>query len=77
MSTPDPLATAISMNAALMATTDEKEVAALLKREQKGRNRMSFVRRIHSRLNWLRAEREREQLGIPPREVPPPRGFGL
>ena len=36
----------------------------LLKSETDGRNRLSFLRRIHSRLNKVRADNEREQLKL-------------
>lgn len=41
---------------------DEQACKALLKREQKGKNRLSFVLRIHGRYNILRNERERWEL---------------
>lgn len=41
---------------------DEPTVCALLDRERLGRNRLTFVLRLHSRLNRLRRERERREL---------------
>lgn len=34
----------------------------LLKSEANGKNRLSFLRRVHSRLNKVRADNEREEL---------------
>lgn len=45
-----------------LLTLDEAACKALLKREQKGKNRLSFVIRIHGRYNVLRNERERWEL---------------
>ena len=45
-------------------TASEADCQGLLKLETKGKNRRGFVRRIHSRLNKLRADRERAALGI-------------
>ena len=42
---------------------DEELAIKLLKAEQKGEKRPTFLRRIHSRINKLRAERERKSLG--------------
>jgi hypothetical protein len=50
------------LNAAVMATTDEKYLMVLLQKEQAGRARKQFLRRIHSRLNKVRADRERLEL---------------
>lgn len=55
------LTTWIGLNEALMATTDEKYLTVLLKKEQSGKNRSQFVKRIHSRLNKVRADRERKE----------------
>lgn len=41
---------------------DEKLCQRLLKEEQAGRKRKQFLKRIHSRLNKARADREREEL---------------
>lgn len=41
---------------------DEKTAEGLLKEELDGRRRKQFMLRIHSRLNKLRADRERIQL---------------
>lgn len=45
-------------------TASEAECQELLKLETKTKNRRGFVRRIHSRLNKLRADRERADLGV-------------
>ena len=36
----------------------------LLKSEANGKNRLSFLRRVHSRLNKVRADNEREKLEV-------------
>ena len=36
----------------------------LLKSEASGKNRLTFLRRIHSRLNKVRADNEREKLEV-------------
>lgn len=51
-----------ALNAFLMRTTDEKELSSLLKAELEGRKRAQFVTRIHSRINKVRADRERAEL---------------
>lgn len=58
-----PLETWAELNKVLMQTTDEDYLNALLGEEQFGRARKQFLRRIHSRLNKVRADREREELG--------------
>ena len=58
----DPaLASWDALNAAVMQM-DEKQAQALLKKELAGRKRTMFVKRIHSRINKLRADRERAEL---------------
>lgn len=57
------LATWIDLNEALMATDDEHYLMALLQKERSGPARKQFLRRIHSRLNKVRADRERRELG--------------
>jgi hypothetical protein len=52
----------VSLNDTVMNLTDEDELKKLLREELKGRKRKKFVERIHSRINKLRAEREREEL---------------
>jgi hypothetical protein len=42
---------------------DEAVCESLLKEELKGRKRRQFIKRIHSRLNKVRADRERVELG--------------
>ncbi len=59
---PSPLDSWVDLNDALMAVTDEKELTRLLAAEQRGRNRTTFIKRIHSRLNKVRADRERREL---------------
>lgn len=43
---------------------DEATCKALLKEELKGRKRKQFIKRIHSRLNKVRADRERAELEV-------------
>jgi hypothetical protein len=50
-----------SLNVALMSA-DEELCRDLLKEECEGRNRPTFKKRIHSRLNKVRADRERLEL---------------
>ena len=45
-----------------LMTCDEDACEALLKEELEGRKRYGFLRRIHSRINRLRAERERAEI---------------
>lgn len=56
------LGTWIALNGYLMSCNDEKQLQKLLEREKKGANRPTFIRRIHSRLNKVRADRERKEL---------------
>lgn len=51
----------VTLNERLMELR-EQEVAALLSHEKKNRNRITFVLRLHSRMNKLRRERERRVL---------------
>jgi hypothetical protein len=55
------LKTWIALNDA-MRTADEDQCRALLAEELKGRKRRMFCLRIHSRINRLRANRERQEL---------------
>jgi hypothetical protein len=55
------LLTWINLNAVLTSAT-ETECQTLLKAEQRGKGRPTFLRRIHSRLNKVRAGRERQEL---------------
>jgi hypothetical protein len=48
-----------------LRTADEARCRELLEAEQKGRCRTMFIRRIYSRLNRVRAARERQELGVP------------
>lgn len=57
----DPLRNAVTLNEAVRQA-DEQTCRRLLEREQKDKRRPSFILRIHSRLNRLRAHREREEL---------------
>lgn len=52
----------VALNEAL-STADEALCWRLLEEEKKGRNRPSFMKRIHSRLNKVRADRESKELG--------------
>lgn len=61
MSTDDPLRTAIGLQAYVMLI-DEAQCEVLLEREKASRRRLSFMLRIHSRINYLRAHRERIEL---------------
>ena len=51
----------IALNDALKEA-DELECQELIKEEKKGRRRKQFIKRIHSRLNKARADRERVEL---------------
>lgn len=66
MSKPHPLSPElvswIALNDAVMATTDERALHRLLVQEQGGKRRKQFMARIHSRLNKVRADRERAEL---------------
>lgn len=55
------LQTWVALNEAIMGM-GEADCKRLLKEEQRGRCRQQFLRRIHSRLNKVRADREREEL---------------
>lgn len=57
------LQTWINLNNALR-DADEEFCNALLEEEKSGRRRKQFIRRIHCRLNKVRADREREELGV-------------
>lgn len=50
-----------TLNDALMLG-DETLAQQLLVAERKGQNRLTFTKRIHSRINKLRADRERKAL---------------
>lgn len=53
----------LALNDALREA-DEPVCEALLKEELKGRKRKQFIKRIHSRLNKVRADRERAELEV-------------
>lgn len=59
--TKDMLKNWASLNKALM-DGDEKLARLLLAMEQAGEKRVTFINRIYSRINKLRADRERGQL---------------
>jgi hypothetical protein len=46
----------------LLREAGEVTCESLLKEELKGRKRKQFIKRIHSRLNKVRADRERAEL---------------
>lgn len=50
-----------ALNAAIMQM-DESQAQELLNAELAGRKRAQFVKRIHSRINKVRADRERAEL---------------
>lgn len=52
-----------SLNEFIMKA-NQKDCESLLDIEQTNRNRSQFVKRIHSRLNKVRADAERKTLGI-------------
>ena len=47
-----------------LRNADESTCHELMKLELKGRKRRQFIKRIHSRLNKVRADHERLELGI-------------
>lgn len=51
-----------ALNKAIM-DMDEAQAQVLLKYELAGKKRSQFVKRIHSRINKVRAVRERKELG--------------
>ena len=57
----EALSTWVLLNDALRGA-DEATCHQLLKAERKGRKRKQFLKRIHSRLNKARADRERVEL---------------
>lgn len=57
------LQTWLALNDALR-DADEDICQKLLKKELKGRKRKQFIKRIHSRLNKVRADRERAELEV-------------
>ena len=59
--TAETLSTWNALNAAVMHAS-EAECLALLEAEKKGKARRMFLLRIHSRLNKIRADRERREL---------------
>ena len=56
------LQTWVGLNEALLSMEDETELARLLKEELRGRCRQAFAKRIQSRLNRVRADREQTEL---------------
>lgn len=57
------LQTWINLNNALR-DADEAVCQQLMEEEKAGRRRRQFIRRIHCRLNKVRADRERDELGV-------------
>lgn len=57
----NPLDTWVLLNATV-ATLDEDGCVQLLAQEKNGKRRRMFLLRIHSRLNKVRADRERAEL---------------
>lgn len=57
----EALASWSTLNAAIISA-DEKTCQKLLEAETKGKGRRMFLLRIHSRLNKVRADRERTEL---------------
>lgn len=57
------LKTWVALNSAIMHMSED-ECKALLEEELSGRARKNFVKRIHCRLNKIRAHKEREELGV-------------
>lgn len=57
----EALTTWVALNEELREA-NEATCQKLLKAELKGRARKQFIKRIHSRLNKVRADREREEL---------------
>ena len=56
------LATWMVLNEVVMSLTDEQDLEQMLATERTGRQRKMFLLRIHSRLNKLRAGRERKEI---------------
>ena len=54
-------------NQQLMQLVDEKQVHALLVKEQHGQRRLAYLMRLHSRFNKLRSQREKGALLNPVR----------
>lgn len=48
---------------AVLTSMDEEECRHLLAMEQRHQGRTRFLRRIHSRINRVRAQRERREIG--------------
>lgn len=46
----------------IVKNCNEKECVKLMEAESKGKHRKDFMLRIHSRLNKLRADRERKEI---------------
>jgi len=57
----DPLVSWDQLNK-FISTADEPNCKVLLTRELSEKRRLSFLYRIHSRLNKVRADRERDEL---------------
>lgn len=61
MNTKTALANKLNLDAALMAS-DEARCNEFMVAEREGKARKSFLLRIHARINYLRAQREREEI---------------
>lgn len=48
----------------LLRDADEAVCKKMLADEQAGEKRPTYIKRIHSRLNKVRADRERKELGV-------------
>ena len=59
----DCLSTWNSLNA-FLSMASEQNCHELLHLEKRGKCRLTFLLRIHSRLNKVRADRERRELGV-------------
>ena len=57
----EALMTWVSLNA-FLKDAGEEDCRGLFIRERNGKRRPAFLRRIHCRLNRVRADREREEL---------------
>lgn len=55
----EALATWVNLNSVII-TMGEEECQSLFEEEKKGKHRKMFLLRIHSRMNKLRADRERQ-----------------
>lgn len=56
-----------------LQTISEEDCLALLREEQRGKRRQSYVMRLYGRYTQLREQRERADLFLPPTPVPVPK----